>query len=89
MTDRPDALDAAAAASLGDGAYPQSQVGYRGTTYWLERAGDGTKRLVAVAGDETAFAGFDGSVERRDRRVRLVAETSAENAAASVRRCPG
>lgn len=82
MTDRPDALDASAAASLGDGAYPQSQVGYRGTTYWLERAGDGTKRLVAVADDETAFAGFAGAVERRDRRVRLVAETSAENAAA-------
>ena len=89
MTDRPDALDAAAAASLGDGAYPESQVAYRGATYWLERSADGTKRLVAVADDESAFDGFTGCVESLDGASRWWRRPPPRTPRPSVRRCPG
>jgi tagaturonate epimerase len=67
---------------LGDRAYPESQVSYEGATYWLERSVDGVKRLVAVADDESAFRGFVGTTERSDGEVRLVAETTPDNALA-------
>ena len=82
MSARPDELGPSATALLGDGAYPESQVSYEGTTYWLERSVDGVKRLVAVADDESAFRGFAGAAERVDGKVRLVAETTPENALA-------
>jgi hypothetical protein len=67
---------------LNDGAYPESQVSYEGATYWLERSADGAKRLVAVADDESAFRGFAGTTERTNGQVRLVADTTPENAEA-------
>ena len=67
---------------LGDRAYPESQVSYGGATYWLERSVDGAKRVVAVADDESAFRGFAGTAEKTDGEVRLVAETTPENALA-------
>ncbi len=82
MTARPDELGPSATALLGDGAYPESQVSYERTTYWLERSVDGVKRLVAVADDESAFRGFAGAAERVDGKVRFVAETTPENAVA-------
>ena len=82
MTTRPDELDPSAATLLNDGAYPESQVSYEGATYWLERSADGAKRLVAVADDESAFRGFAGTTERTNGQVRLVADTTAENAQA-------
>jgi hypothetical protein len=82
MTARPDELGPSATALLGDGAYPESQVSYEGTTYWLERSVDGVKRLVAVADDESAFRGFAGTAERIDDKVRFVAETTPKNALA-------
>ena len=82
MTVRPDELASAAADLLGERAYPESQVSYAGVTYWLERADDDVKRLVAVAEDESAFRGFAGTAERIDGGVRLVAETTPENALA-------
>ena len=82
MTARPDELAPSAAAMLGDRAYPESQVSYGGATYWLERSVDGVKRLVAVADDESAFRGFAGTAEKTDGEVRLVAETTPENALA-------
>jgi hypothetical protein len=82
MTTRPDELDPSAATLLNDGAYPESQVSYEGATYWLERSADGAKRLVAVADDESAFRGFAGSTERTNGQVRLVADTTPENAEA-------
>jgi len=82
MTVRPDELASAAADLLGERAYPESQVSYAGVTYWLERADDDVKRLVAVAEDESAFRGFDGTAERIDGGVRFVAETTPENALA-------
>ena len=82
MTVRPDELASAAADLLGERAYPESQVSYAGVTYWLERADDDVKRLVAVAEDESAFRGFAGTAERIDGRVRFVAETTPENALA-------
>jgi tagaturonate epimerase len=82
MTTRPDELDPSAATLLNDGAYPESQVSYEGATYWLERSADGAKRLVAVADDESAFRGFAGSTERTNGQVRLVADTTPENAQA-------
>jgi hypothetical protein len=82
MSARPDELPSSAATLLGDRAYPESQVSYRGATYWLERSADGAKRLVAVAYDESAFRGFAGTVERTGGEVRLVADTSPENALA-------
>jgi tagaturonate epimerase len=82
MTARPDELGPSATALLGDGAYPESQVSYEGTIYWLERSVDGVKRLVAVAYDASAFRGFAGTAERVDGKVRFVAETTPENALA-------
>jgi tagaturonate epimerase len=82
MTARPDELDPSAATLLNDGAYPESQVSYSGVTYWLERSTDGAKRLVALADDESAFRGFAGTTERTNGQVRLVAETTPENAQA-------
>jgi hypothetical protein len=67
---------------LGDRAYPESQVSYEGATYWLERSGDGVKRLVAVGDDESVFRGFVGTTQSSDGKVRLVAETTPENALA-------
>jgi tagaturonate epimerase len=82
MTTRPDELDPSAATLLNDGGYPESQVSYEGATYWLERSADGAKRLVAVADDESAFRGFAGTTERTNGQVRLVADTTPENAQA-------
>src|SRR5690348_241523 len=82
MTARPDPLDSSATALLGDGGYPESQVAYGGVTYWLERSADGTKTLVAVANDESAFDRFAGTIETLDGRVHLRAETTADNAGA-------
>jgi hypothetical protein len=82
MSAGPDELAPAAADLLGDRAYPESQVSYGGATYWLERSDDGSKRLVAVADDESAFRHFAGSVEQMESGVRFVAETTPENAAA-------
>jgi tagaturonate epimerase len=82
MTARPDELAPAAAALLGDRAYPESQVSYGGATYWLERSVDGVKRLVAVAADESAFRGFAGTTEGSDSEIRLVASTTPGNALA-------
>ena len=82
MSAGPDQLSPSAAALLGDSAYPESQVSYGGVTYWLERSADGIKRLVAVAEDESAFRGFTGTAERVDGKLRLVAETTPENALA-------
>jgi hypothetical protein len=67
---------------VNDGAYPESQVSYEGATYWLERSVDGAKRLVAVADDESPFRGFAGATERSNGQVRLVADTTPENAQA-------
>ena len=82
MTVRPDELASSAADLLGERAYPDSQVSYAGVTYWLERADDDVKRLVAVADDESAFRGFTGTAERIDAGVRFVAETTSDNALA-------
>jgi hypothetical protein len=82
MTTGPDELDPSAATLLNDGAYPESQVSYEGATYWLERSADGAKRLVAVADGEAAFRGFAGTTERTNGQVRLVADTTPENAQA-------
>src|SRR3954470_371701 len=82
MSARPDPLDASAATLLGDSAYPESQVACGGATYWLERAVDGGKRLVAVATDQSAFDRFAGTVETADGKVRLSAEITAPNAVA-------
>ena len=82
MTTRPNELDPSAATLLNDGAYPESQVSYEGATYWLERSADGAKRLVVVADDESAFRGFAGTTERTNGQVRLVADTTPENAQA-------
>jgi tagaturonate epimerase len=82
MTARPDELDPSAATLLNDGAYPESQVSYGGATYWLERSVDGAKRLVAVADDESAFRGFTSTTERSNGQLRLVADTTPENAQA-------
>ena len=82
MSARPDPLDPSAATLRGDGAYPESQVSYGGATYWLERSADGTKRLVAVADDESLFERFAGTAETLDGKVRFVAETTAHNALA-------
>jgi hypothetical protein len=80
MSAGPDQLSPSAVALLSDRAYPESQVSYRGATYWLERSADGVKRLVGVADDESAFRGFTGSAERLDSQVRFVAETTPDNA---------
>src|SRR5215210_3774198 len=82
MSAQPDELDPSAGSLLGDGAYPESQVSYSGGTYWLERSADGGKRLVAVASDEVALRGFTGAVEQTDDGLRLVADTTPENALA-------
>ena len=82
MNARPDILDPSASALLGDGAYLASQVSYGGATFWLQRSDDGQKRLLAVADDPAAFRGFAGSIDNRGGKAHLVAETSAENAAA-------
>jgi tagaturonate epimerase len=82
MSARPDPLDASAADLRGDSAYPESQVSYGGAAYWLDRAGDGTKRLVAVAGDQSILDRFAGAVESVDGKVLLHAELSADNARA-------
>jgi hypothetical protein len=82
MSARPDPLDPAAASLLGESAYPESQVSYGGATYWLERSAEGAKRLVAEAGDASAFDGFTGSVESLDGKTRFVADTTADNALA-------
>ena len=82
MSVQPDELGPSATALLGDRGYPESQVSHGGGTYWLERSVDGVKRLVAVADDESAFRGFTGTTESSDGEVRLVAETTAENALA-------
>jgi tagaturonate epimerase len=72
----------AAAATLGDKAYPESQVTHRGGTYWLERSTDGVKRLVAVVPEESALRGFAGDIEAVHGGFRLVAETTSDNARA-------
>ena len=82
MSVQPDELGPSATALLGDRGYPESQVSHGGGTYWLERSVDGVKRLVAVADDESTFRGFTGTTESSDGEVRLVAETTAENALA-------
>ncbi len=82
MSTRPDELAPSAAALLSDQAYPESQVSYGGATYWLERSADGSKRLVAVADDESTFRRFTGNSERIDGQVRFTAETTADNALA-------
>ena len=82
MTVRPDELAPSAADLLGEHAYSESQVSYGGATYWLERSVDGTKRLMAVADDGSAFRGFVGTVTRVGSEVRLVAETTPDNALA-------
>ena len=82
MTARPDELASAATDLLGERAYPESQVSYSGITYWLERSSDGGKRLVAVADDESRVRDFEGAVEQFENRVRLVAETTPDNALA-------
>ena len=82
MTARPDPLDSSATGLLGDGGYPESQVAYGGATYWLERAADGSKTLVAVANDESAFDRFAGEIETRGGKVHLRARTTADNARA-------
>ena len=82
MSAQPDELTTSATALLGDRAYPESQVSYGGVTYWLERSGEGAKRLVAVADDESAFSGFAGTAEVVDGKVRFVAETTPHNALA-------
>jgi len=82
MSAQPDQLDPSATAQLGGRAYAESQVSYRGATYWLDRSEDGVKRLVAVADDESVFRDFVGAVEGTDGKFRLVAETSPENALA-------
>lgn len=82
MTTRPDDQTPASNAALGDGAYADSQVSHAGATYWLERSSDGTKRLVAVADDESALQGFTGAVETVEGGARLVAPVTAENALA-------
>lgn len=82
MSARPDPLDSSAASLLDDGAYAASQVSHGGATYWLQRDRAGDKRLLGVAVDPSAFDGFAGSVETVDGQVRLVAGTTAENAAA-------
>jgi tagaturonate epimerase len=79
---RPDELSTSAGTLVGDRGYPESQVSYGGVTYWLERSVDGVKRLVAVADDESVFRGFTGATEKSDAGVRLVAETTPENAMA-------
>jgi tagaturonate epimerase len=81
MSAGPDELGPSTA-QLGDRAYPESQVSHGGGTYWLERSPDGSKRLVAVVPDESALRGFTGSAEMIDGGLRLVAETSPENALA-------
>ena len=80
MNERPGKLDASAVALLGDTTYAESQVTHGGVTYGLERSAHGDKRLVAVTEDESALQGFDGTAERVDGRLRLVAPTTAENA---------
>jgi hypothetical protein len=82
MSASPDELTPAAADLLGDGAYPESQVSYGGATYWLERSAGGAKRLIALADDESAFDRFIGTAEKIDGGVRLVVETTADNALA-------
>ena len=81
MTAAPTELDPSAAILLGDRAYPESAITYGGASYWLERSVDGQKRLVAV-GDGAAFGTFIGTTEQTDGQIRLVADTTAENAAA-------
>jgi tagaturonate epimerase len=71
-----------AATTLGDRAYPESQLSHEGGTYWLERSADGTKRLVAVVPEESALREFTGDVEAVEGGFRLVAETTSENARA-------
>ena len=66
MSVQPDELGHFATALLGDRAYPESQVSYQGTTYWMERSVGGVKRLVAVADEESAFRGFAGTAESID-----------------------
>jgi tagaturonate epimerase len=82
MSVGPDPLDPSAAGLLGESAYPESQVSYRDVTYWLERSADGTKRLVAVANDESGVDRFVGNLDSVDGKVRLRAETTAHNALA-------
>src|SRR4051794_23235090 len=88
MNDRPGELDPSAVPLLGDSTYAESQVTYGGVTYALERSAEGDKRLVAVAEDGSAFEGFAGTAESVDGRVRLVAETTAENALALRKALP-
>ncbi len=88
MNTGPDPLDPAAASWLGPHAYPESQVSYEGATFWLERSPDGAKRLVAVAGAGSALGGFAGTTEPVGDQVRLVAETSADNAVALRKALP-
>jgi tagaturonate epimerase len=82
MSAQPDESGPFSAAMLGDRAYPESQVSHESSTYWLERSADGVKRLVVVATDESTLRGFTGSTETIDGGIRLVAETSPENALA-------
>ncbi len=82
MTARPDELASAATDLLGERAYPESQVSYAAVTYWLERSSDGDKRLIAVADDQSRFRDFKGATEQVDDRVRLVAESTPDNALA-------
>ena len=64
------------ATTVGDRAYPESQVSHAGGTYWLERSADGAKRLVAIVAEESAVRAFAGSVEAVDGGFRpAVADT--------------
>ena len=82
MGARPDPLDPSAAALLGERAYPESQVSYGGSTYWLERSPDGARRMVAVANDGSGLERFAGTAETLHGKVRLVAPTTSQNALA-------
>ena len=62
--------------------YSESEVVRGGTRYWLERSSDGSKRLVVEATDEASLRGFAGQREPGGLGTRLVAPTTAENAAA-------
>jgi hypothetical protein len=82
MSARPDPLDASTAGLRRNSACPESQVSYGGATYWLERAADGAKRLVAAADDRSILDGIAGAVESVDGKVLVYADLSARNALA-------
>ena len=82
MSSGPDPVEPSAAELLG--ARRLSGVaGLLRRGHLLARAvGNGAKRLVAVAEEESAFGAFAGATETVDGRVRLAADTTADNALA-------